>query len=101
MDNFKGIFQFLLIIVIIFLAVVLLVWIDKDTEEWSQVFGWRLVNGILFYGFPSFVFVYYLFKRLKSKIPSFLALTISLIVAIPFTFITMILLLLAFVQLFK
>lgn len=92
MKNLSKFIPYLFILALISLSIILLVWIDKDTEYWHQVFGWRLVQGYLFYGLPMVLVISYIYKRIRKHINATASVLTSVIGGVPFTAFSLIIL---------
>jgi len=76
----------LILFVIVLLAYLGLVLIDKDTHSAADVFSMRIVPGFIIYCIPTFAVCALLLKRFLKKYDSNKSLFLSASVGIPFTF---------------
>ena len=80
----------ILIGIMTFLGVMLLVYIDKDTQEFLDVFRLKAVFGWFMYSIPSFIFSFGLFRYLIKKRGLLESALVGSILGIPATISTII-----------
>lgn len=76
---------YFIIFILVFLSILLLIWIDKDTEYWQQIFGFRLAQAYLFYGLPMMIVISFLYKRIRKHLNTIASILVSVIAGIPVT----------------
>jgi hypothetical protein len=76
---------YLLMIITISIALIVLVWIDHDTETWSQVFPFGILSAWIFYGLPILIVMTIVYQFLKKKMNSKPAILFSALFGIPFS----------------
>lgn len=91
--KFKGILPIATIIIGIFLACIALIWLDHETTSWDQVFNSNMLNAGLLYGLPALLVVSLIYSWLKKRIAMWPSAIAALILGIPVSFVTIIIVL--------
>ncbi|NPD45003.1 MULTISPECIES: hypothetical protein [unclassified Lentimicrobium] len=78
------------IFLLVSLSIILLIWIDKDTDYFHQIFGWRLAQGYLFYGLPMMIAISYLYKRIRKHLNVTASILTSVIGGVPITMVSLV-----------
>ena len=75
------------IILIVFIAVIALVWLDYETTSWQIALEYsNLINGAIFYALPAIIVVSIIFSILKKKINNIVSFVVSIFAGIPLSF---------------
>ncbi len=79
---------YLAIILIVFLAVIALIWLDYETTSWEQALSLgNIASGLLFYALPAILVVFFVFTKLHSRLNVGVSIAVSVLVGIPITFV--------------
>lgn len=92
MKTLSKIAPYFFIFILVTLSILLLAWIDKDTDYWQQIFGWRLVQGYLFYGLPMMFVISYIYKKIRKHLNATVSVLVSVISGVPVTTFSLIIL---------
>lgn len=90
MKTLNKIAPYFVIFILVSLSIILLIWIDKDTDYFHQIFGWRLAQGYLFYGIPMMLVISYIYKRIRKHLNVTASILTSVIGGVPITTVSLI-----------
>ncbi len=91
MKTLNKITPYFIIFILVSLSIMLLIWIDKDTDYFHQIFGWRMVEGYLFYGLPMMLVISYIYKRIRKHLNVIASILTSVIGGVPITTVSLVL----------
>ena len=88
MKSITKITPYIIIILIVFITVIALIWLDHETTSWVQALSiGNIVSGLLFYAFPAILVVFFVFTKLRRVLNVGVSMAFSVLVGIPITFI--------------
>ena len=80
----KNTYPLLAIFGVINLALLAMIWIDKDTNSWNDVFYGGIVSAWFFYGLPLVVLVGIIYFQLRKKFDTWVSVLMACMFGVPF-----------------
>ena len=91
MKSITKITPYLVIILIVFVAVITLIWLDYETTSWEQALSiGNIASGLLFYALPTILVVFFVFAKLRRRLNVGVSMAVSVLAGIPLSFILVI-----------
>lgn len=94
MKTIQKLTPYFIITILIFSAVIMLIWLDYETTSWATALETgNLINGFIFYALPALLLSFLIFSKIHKSLGKALAIIVSLILSVPLSFVTVIIVL--------
>ncbi len=89
-DNFKFV-PYFIISLVIFGAVMVLIWADYETTNWADALAKEnIINGFIFYALPALLLAFFVFSKIQKPLGNTVGIVVSLVLSIPISFVAII-----------
>ena len=91
MKTIQKLIPYFIITLLVFSAVTMLIWADYETTSWATALEKEnLINGFIFYALPALLLSFLIFSKIHKSLGKGLAIIVSLVLAVPISFFTVI-----------